>query len=47
MRSFPGLMPSDMQKLHPDLWLNDTDEAERTCTKRISASANEAFRLRL
>ena len=23
---FSGLMPSDMQKLHPDLWLNDTDE---------------------
>src|SRR5690606_26564896 len=21
-----GLMPLDMQKLHPDLWLNDTDE---------------------
>jgi len=23
---FSGLMPLDMQKLHPDLWLNDTDE---------------------
>ena len=23
---FSGLMPSDMQKLHPDWWLNDTDE---------------------
>ena len=23
---FSGLMPSDMEKLHPDLWLNDTDE---------------------
>ncbi|MGK0386849.1 MAG: CheY-like chemotaxis protein [Patiriisocius sp.] len=23
---FSGLMPSDMETLHPDLWLNDTDE---------------------
>src|SRR5699024_48341 len=23
---FSGLMPSDMQRLHPKLWLNDTDE---------------------
>ncbi len=23
---FSGLMPSDMEKVHPDLWLNDTDE---------------------
>jgi hypothetical protein len=23
---FSGLMPSDMEKLHPELWLNDTDE---------------------
>ena len=23
---FSGLMPSDMENLHPDLWLNDTDE---------------------
>ncbi len=23
---FSGLMPSDMEKLHPDYWLNDTDE---------------------
>jgi len=23
---FSGLMPSDMEALHPDLWLNDTDE---------------------
>lgn len=23
---FSGLMPNDMEKLHPDLWLNDTDE---------------------
>lgn len=23
---FSGLMPSDMEKLHPDLWLNDTEE---------------------
>ncbi|NND62595.1 MAG: bifunctional response regulator/alkaline phosphatase family protein [Flavobacteriaceae bacterium] len=23
---FSGLMPSDMQKLHPNYWLNDTDE---------------------
>jgi len=23
---FSGLMPADMEKLHPDLWLNDTDE---------------------
>ncbi len=23
---FSGLMPSDMEKLHPDLWLNDTDD---------------------
>ncbi len=23
---FSGLMPSDMEKRHPDLWLNDTDE---------------------
>lgn len=23
---FSGLMPSDMEKMHPDLWLNDTEE---------------------
>jgi len=23
---FSGLMPSDMEKIHPDLWLNDTEE---------------------
>ena len=23
---FSGLMPSDMEKLHPNYWLNDTDE---------------------
>tara|TARA_R110000850_G_scaffold80862_1_gene173538 strand:+ start:82139 stop:83689 length:1551 start_codon:yes stop_codon:yes gene_type:complete len=23
---FSGLMPSEMEKLHPDLWLNDTEE---------------------
>lgn len=23
---FSGLMPSDMEKMHPDLWKNDTDE---------------------
>ncbi|HET7360580.1 MAG TPA: PglZ domain-containing protein [Salinimicrobium sp.] len=23
---FSGLMPSEMEKMHPDLWLNDTDE---------------------
>jgi hypothetical protein len=23
---FSGLMPGDMEKLHPDLWLNDTDD---------------------
>ncbi|WP_327018201.1 bifunctional response regulator/alkaline phosphatase family protein [Croceibacter atlanticus] len=23
---FSGLMPADMEKLHPDLWLNDTDD---------------------
>ncbi len=23
---FSGLMPADMEKLHPNLWLNDTDE---------------------
>jgi len=23
---FSGLMPSDMEKIHPDYWLNDTDE---------------------
>lgn len=23
---FSGLLPSEMEKLHPDLWLNDTDE---------------------
>ncbi len=23
---FSGLMPADMERLHPDLWLNDTDE---------------------
>lgn len=23
---FSGLMPSDMERLHPDIWLNDTDE---------------------
>src|SRR5699024_1043360 len=23
---FSGLMPSEMERLHPDLWLNDTDE---------------------
>src|SRR5699024_2299509 len=23
---FSGLMPADMERLHPDIWLNDTDE---------------------
>lgn len=23
---FSGLMPTDMERIHPDLWLNDTDE---------------------
>lgn len=23
---FSGMMPSDMEKMHPDLWLNDTEE---------------------
>jgi len=31
---FSGLMPSDMEKLHPDLWLNDTDEGGKNLKER-------------
>lgn len=31
---FSGLMPSDMEKLHPDYWLNDTDEGGKNLYER-------------
>jgi CheY-like chemotaxis protein len=31
---FSGLMPSDMQKLHPNWWLNDTDEGGKNMYER-------------
>ncbi len=31
---FSGLMPSDMEKLHPDLWLNDTDEGGKNLKEK-------------
>lgn len=31
---FSGLMPSDMEKLHPDLWLNDVDEGGKNMKEK-------------
>lgn len=31
---FSGLMPSDMEKLHPEYWLNDTDEGGKNLYER-------------
>jgi len=31
---FSGLMPSDMERLHPDWWLNDTDEGGKNMHER-------------
>ena len=30
---FSGLMPSEMEKLHPDLWLNDTDDGGKNMSE--------------
>lgn len=31
---FSGLMPSDMERLHPDLWLNDTDSGGKNMKEK-------------
>ncbi|OAB78089.1 T9SS response regulator signal transducer PorX [Cochleicola gelatinilyticus] len=31
---FSGLMPADMEKRHPDLWLNDTDEGGKNMKEK-------------
>lgn len=31
---FSGLLPSEMEKRHPNLWQNDDDEGGKTCMKR-------------
>ena len=36
---FSGLMPSDMEKLHPDLWLNDTDEGGKNMNEEAFLKA--------
>ncbi|MDC7993609.1 T9SS response regulator signal transducer PorX [Altibacter sp. HG106] len=36
---FSGLMPSDMEKLHPDLWLNDTDEGGKNMNEEAFLAA--------
>ena len=36
---FSGLMPSDMEKLHPDYWLNDTDEGGKNMFEKEFLSA--------
>lgn len=36
---FSGLMPSDMEKLHPDLWLNDTDEGGKNLKEEAFMAA--------
>ncbi|SDW01617.1 T9SS response regulator signal transducer PorX [Aequorivita viscosa] len=43
---FSGLMPLDMQKLHPDLWLNDTDEGGKNM-KEQEFFAAQLKRLRM
>lgn len=43
---FSGLMPSDMEKLHPDLWLNDTDEGGKNMKEEEFLEA-QLKRLRL
>ncbi|MAN59469.1 MAG: two-component system response regulator [Flavobacteriaceae bacterium] len=49
---FSGLMPNDMEKLHPDLWLNDTDEGGKNMKeeeflaaqlKRLGLSLNWSY----
>lgn len=49
---FSGLMPSDMEKLHPEYWLNDTDqggknmyekEFMRTQLKRLGLNLNWSY----
>ncbi len=49
---FSGLMPSDMEKLHPDLWLNDTEEGGKNMKeaefltaqlKRLGISLNWSY----
>lgn len=32
---FSGLMPLDMERLHPDLWLNDTDEGGKNMVEDL------------
>ena len=36
---FSGLMPSEMEKLHPDYWLNDTDEGGKNMFEKDFLSA--------
>lgn len=36
---FSGLMPSDMEELHPDFWLNDTDEGGKNMFEKDFLSA--------
>ncbi len=36
---FSGLMPSDMERLHPNLWLNDTDEGGKNMHEEEFLSA--------
>lgn len=43
---FSGLMPSDMEKIHPDLWLNDTDEGGKNMKEEEFLEA-QLKRLRL
>jgi len=43
---FSGLMPEDMEKQHPDLWLNDTDEGGKNMRENDFLKA-QLSRLRL
>ena len=36
---FSGLMPSDMEKLHPNLWLNDTDDGGKNMNEEAFLEA--------
>ncbi|GAA0870957.1 PglZ domain-containing protein [Gangjinia marincola] len=37
---FSGLMPADMEKLHPDLWLNDTEDGGKNMHENEFLQAN-------
>lgn len=41
---FAGLMPAAIDKIMPDLWLNDDEEGGKTSTKRISCAAKSSRR---